>query len=219
MTRVRLVISWALVPVALVLVAACEREAAVNQAPPATSASAGASEERSTSAKARLVALSKAQDVLTGERWAGADLGDIVRAALDPYTTPGSTRFQTGGVPVRVSPRSALILAMAIHELCTNAGKYGALSAPQGRVRVSWQVESSGTTEKELQLRWEESGGPAVTPPSRKGFGSRLIESALAAELGGEVRLAFNPAGVVCDIRAPLEQVQAEDFPSPAPGE
>ncbi len=171
----------------------------------------GTSLEQARSAlSARLVALSKAQDVLTGERWAGADLGDIVRAALDPYTTPGSTRFQTGGVPVRVSPRSALILAMAIHELCTNAGKYGALSAPQGRVRVSWQVESSGTTEKELQLRWAESGGPAVTPPSRKGFGSRLIESALAAELGGEVRLAFHPDGVVCDIRAPLEQVQAE---------
>jgi two-component sensor histidine kinase len=97
----------------------------------------------------------------------------------------------------------ALSLSMAMHELCTNAVKYGALGAPDGRVHVSWSTldTSSGLR---LALRWEEHGGPLVSLPSRKGFGSRLIQEGLARELDGEARLIYRPQGVICTIDAPL---------------
>ena len=93
---------------------------------------------------------------------------------------------------------------MALHELCTNAAKYGALSSPDGRVCVTWQVDVSITEQKMLQLRWAESGGPPVKSPTHKGFGSRLIDN------GGEVRLIYEPKGVICTIRARLAVIQEE---------
>jgi two-component sensor histidine kinase len=96
-----------------------------------------------------------------------------------------------------------LSLSMALHELCTNALKYGALRAPGGQVRVSWSAvpEPTGTR---LLLRWEEHGGPPVSPPARKGFGSRLIQDGVARELNGVAQVVFEPAGVVCTIDVPL---------------
>jgi two-component sensor histidine kinase len=97
----------------------------------------------------------------------------------------------------------ALSLSMAMHELCTNAAKCGALGAPEGRVRVSWSTLETASGPR-LVMGWEEHGGPPVSPPSRKGFGSRLIQDGLARELNGEVRLVYRPEGVACTIDVPL---------------
>jgi two-component sensor histidine kinase len=103
-------------------------------------------------------------------------------------------------------------VAMATHELCTNAAKYGALSQPTGRVDISWRIVSSPDGDQ-LELRWAESGGPEVVAPTRKGFGARLVERGLAAQLGGEVQVAYEPSGVICTVRAPLKSLQ-QDFAS-----
>ena len=99
-------------------------------------------------------------------------------------------------------------LAMALHELAVNAAKYGSLSREGGRVSLSWAVDP-GEGEPRFRLRWAEEGGPPVTPPGRRGFGSRLIEHGLARELGGTARIAFEPAGVVCTIDAPVPATSA----------
>jgi PAS domain S-box-containing protein len=154
---------------------------------------------------ARIVALAEAHDILTRENWEGAELSDVL-ARLE--TLHGGTgRFVASGPPVRLSPRLALSLSMALHELATNAAKYGALSIPAGHVRVSWVVTSpkDDGERARLALTWREHDGPPVSPPSRRGFGSRLIERGLAAELSGEAQIDFRPEGVVCRIEAGLE--------------
>ncbi|WP_181700376.1 sensor histidine kinase [Chthonobacter albigriseus] len=149
----------------------------------------------------RIVALAQAHDVLTRERWEGADLRDIVTSAVEPHD---GERFGITGVPVRLAPQTALSVAMALHELSTNAVKYGALSVQGGHVRISWVLVPAGPV-KRLQFRWQEIGGPPVEEPARRGFGSRMIETGLSRELDGEVRILFEPDGVVCTIDAPLE--------------
>ncbi len=153
--------------------------------------------------EARLIALSRAHDVLTRENWEGAALGEIVAQAIEPYRSHGEHAFRAEGPDVRLSPTLALALAMALQELATNAVKYGALSVPSGRVRIGWQV---GVSVKPalLILKWEETGGPLVTAPARRGFGSRLIERTLAQDPQGEVHLTFAPTGVTCSFRASL---------------
>ena len=157
---------------------------------------------------ARLIALAKAHDVLTAECWEGADLAQIVADALRVHAGDGQ-RCTWQGNPVRVTPRIALALAMMLHELATNALKYGSLSNATGTVAVSWALSyTDGPTSDarlRLCLKWEERGGPPVTPPARKGFGSRMIERGLAAELSGEVQLSYEPEGVVCTVDMPLE--------------
>ena len=156
--------------------------------------------------ESRLLALSKAHDVLTREDWRGAGLREVVAEALAPYRGEDGAgdRFAVVGPAVRLLPRVALSIAMALHELATNAVKYGALSVEGGQVTVAWSV-SRRPGGRRLRLRWEEAGGPAVSAPRRRGFGSRLIERGLAAELDGEVELQFAPTGVVCRIDVPLE--------------
>jgi PAS domain S-box-containing protein len=153
--------------------------------------------------EARLIALSRAHDVLTRENWEGAALGEIVAQAIEPYRSHGERAFATKGPEVRLSPTLALALAMALQELATNAVKYGALSAPSGRVSITWRVEGSASPML-LALTWEEIGGPMVTAPARRGFGSRLIERTLAQDPNGDVRLIFASSGVVCSFRASL---------------
>jgi PAS domain S-box-containing protein len=155
--------------------------------------------------EARLIALSKAHDVLTREKWEGAPLTDIVERAVAPYRGDDPGRFKIEGPALRVSPRAALALAMALHELCTNAVKYGALSNDKGKVTIAWSL-MGGKAAPKLKLRWSEKGGPKVTPPTRRGFGSRLIERGLASDLGGEVTMNFAKTGVTCTITAPLDQ-------------
>jgi PAS domain S-box-containing protein len=155
--------------------------------------------------EARLFALARGHDVLTRENWEGASLEKIVDEAFAAYRNrPGcGDAFDIDGEDLRVTPAMALSLSMALHELCTNALKYGALKSPGGRVRVSWSTTSSSGGDR-LAMRWEESGGPPVLPPTRKGFGSRLIERGLARELDGTVALSYEPDGVVCAIDVPL---------------
>jgi PAS domain S-box-containing protein len=159
-----------------------------------------------TAFEARLFALSRAHDVLTRENWEGANLSDVVREACAPFRThvEDTSRIEVQGQDLRVPPPMSLSMSMAIHELCTNALKYGALKTPTGGVRISWST-LSGDEGKRLVFRWEEHGGPAVAPPQRTGFGSRLIQKGLARELNGAARIAYEPTGVICTIEVPVE--------------
>jgi two-component sensor histidine kinase len=157
--------------------------------------------------EARLFALSKTHDVLTRENWEGANLHDIVAEALAPYRREQTERFTIGGAPLQMPPRVALSLAMALHELSTNAAKYGAFSTDSGRVSVQWDVTETADADK-VTLRWREQGGPLVQEPTRKGFGSRLIERGLTRELAGEVTLDYQPSGLSCTISFPLPKLQ-----------
>ena len=160
-------------------------------------------DEARWSMEARLFALSRAHDVLTRENWEGAGLSVIVREALAPYRYDRERRLHVTGEDVRLSPRMALALAMALQELATNAVKYGALSNVAGEVRIGWAIRQENGR-PHLHLRWSESGGPPVEVPARRGFSTRLIERSLAQDLNGQVRIEFAPTGVVCTVDAPL---------------
>jgi PAS domain S-box-containing protein len=149
----------------------------------------------------RLLALAQGHDILTRESWDGADLADIVDAVVAAHGE--AERFCVDGPTVRLAPKATLALSMALHELMTNAAKYGALSHPDGQVRLTWRRIEDAPGER-LQLRWEEADGPPVTEPTRQGFGTRLITGGLARELGGSVALDYRPAGVICEIDAEL---------------
>jgi PAS domain S-box-containing protein len=155
--------------------------------------------------EARLFALARGHDVLTRENWEGASLATVLDEAFAAYRKHSGDGevFELEGTDLRVTPSMALSLSMALHELCTNALKYGALKMPGGRVRVAWETVPAASGSR-LVMRWQESGGPPVSPPTRRGFGSRLIEGGLARELDGWVTLAYEPAGLVCTIDVPL---------------
>lgn len=152
----------------------------------------------------RLMALSKAHDVLTDEQWSGADLREIAAQAAAPHQSPGGkTRIALQGPAVRLPPKSAIAVALALHELATNAAKYGALSVEEGRVDLTWTL-CAHDDRHDLVIVWRERGGPPVSPPRRTGFGTRLIERGLASDLHGKVTLEYPPEGVVCTIDATL---------------
>ncbi|WP_230532573.1 sensor histidine kinase [Microvirga roseola] len=150
--------------------------------------------------EARLLALASAHNLLTSENWEKAELSQIVEQAVAPFRRGDGSRFDVEGPQIHLDAKMALALAMALHELGTNAANYGALSLPSGRVMIHWAITFGEMSC--LALSWQEQGGPPVTSPTRKGFGSRLITRSLAAELGGEVRLDFEPTGLVCTISA-----------------
>lgn len=158
----------------------------------------------------RILALSKAHSLLGRENWEGVSLRAVIDPILQPFGLNDTrvARFSVAGDDVRlVQPKAALTLAMVFHELATNAAKHGALSNDaSGRIDIAWQIEPTPQGDR-MRLRWQESGGPPVTPPARKGFGSRLIEGGLAQELDGEVHLDYAPAGLVCEIVMPLPRV------------
>ncbi len=171
---------------------------------------APSSEQARSDLEGRLFALSRAHDVLTRENWEGADLGEIVAQAIAPYRSRGESRFHCQGPGVRLSPQMSLALAMALQELVTNAAKYGALSNLTGEIHVTWLIDRS-TSPPSLRLRWEERGGPPVGPPTRRGFGSRLIERSLAHDLQGKAIIEFAPAGVICTVDAPVLSAATEE--------
>ncbi|WP_066721245.1 sensor histidine kinase [Sphingomonas pituitosa] len=146
----------------------------------------------------RLGALARAHDTLTRVHWEKAELADVVEGALDSCGV--ADRVETRGPTFWLDSRIAVTVAMALHELCTNAIKYGALSNEAGRVDFTWSVEQGPPPR--LRLEWRERGGPAVTPPARRGFGTRMLERALAGDLKAQVRLDFAPEGLVCTIAA-----------------
>ena len=151
----------------------------------------------------RLSALAGAHELLTRQSWGRASLREVLAEALSAYGGVDGARILASGPQITLSPESALAMHMTLHELGVNAAKYGALSVEGGRVEVDWTIDMA-KQEREVVLNWRESGGPPVAPPSRYGFGSRLIESGIARDLGGEGRLYFDQAGVRFILRAPL---------------
>jgi len=150
--------------------------------------------------------MASAHDPLTREDWQSATIAESVAIATKSFEAPGLTKFRVGGPKVSLGPRAAMALVLAMHELCTNAVKYGALSVPNGHVNVDWHVTKHGS-EPTIEFRWQEVGGPPVNGrPSRSGFGTRLIEKVLAAELNGTGQIRYLPAGVVFTIVAPMPQ-------------
>ena len=157
--------------------------------------------------ESRIAALSRSHDLLGREKWDGAGLLDLMHEALAPFGGGGgmSGRFTIAGENIRLSPKAALAFGIAFNELATNAVKYGALSNAVGTISIDWQLDQRSDG-KWLCLHWRESGGPTVTPPTRKGFGARVLEQGLAHELNGIVKLDYAPDGLVCTIALPSPQ-------------
>ncbi len=163
---------------------------------------AGTLEEFSGVFLGRVHALTAAYALLSRQSWSNVLLGEIIAEELRPYMAPGWTNVQIEGPPVSLNPRGALALGMAIHELATNAVKYGALSVPDGNVTVTWDLEQNDADEH-LVLEWVERNGPPVIAPTARGFGSTLIERALNHDLSAQAKIEFLPDGVRAHVRAP----------------
>jgi two-component sensor histidine kinase len=149
--------------------------------------------------EARLSSLGRAHNILSEQKWESAEVGDIVVSVLEPHATADKSRLRVSGPIARLAPSTALMLSMVLHELATNATKYGALANDSGKVAVEWKTLSG----KRLRLTWKETGGPPAQPPERKGFGSLLIEQAFAAQVGGSATLEYVPDGVFCSLECP----------------
>jgi two-component sensor histidine kinase len=149
----------------------------------------------------RLAALARVHEILTSATWNHVAIGDIVMMALEPFRAVSGNTIGMSGPPAQLDARAAVSLSLALHELATNATKYGALSRPGGSVEITWSVEPDGP-----RLVWRERGGPLVSPPARTGYGSRLIASMGRAD--GGTRMTFAPEG--------LEAVVALEGPRPA---
>ena len=147
----------------------------------------------------RIQALVSAHDLLTANSWSGAKLDDVIRRTVGPHA---AGRITIDGPPVQLKAEPAVTLHMAFHELTTNALKYGALSTPDGAISISWTIDRTASPPL-IHITWAEHGGPPVTPPSRRGFGSNLLQTGLPREFGGEARLSFAREGLICDMRFP----------------
>jgi two-component sensor histidine kinase len=152
----------------------------------------------------RLGALAEAHDLLSTEKWQGSELQDVLRRVLQPYLLNNPERVRMFGPHVPLAPRPAVVLSMIVHEIATNAAKYGALSNDTGAVTVEWEVITENAKPK-LRLIWREAGGPRVIAPVQRGFGSRLIERSARDQLGGEATVDFLPRGVVYTLSCALE--------------
>jgi two-component sensor histidine kinase len=152
----------------------------------------------------RLGALAEAHDLLSSEKWQGSELNDLLDRVLQPYLINSLDRIKMFGPRVPLPPRCAVVLSMIVHEIATNAAKYGALSNDTGTVALDWEIVSKSNSPT-LRLIWTECGGPTVTAPVQRGFGSRLIERSARDQLGGEATVEFLPRGVVYTITCALE--------------
>lgn len=168
--------------------------------------SARGGEGQAVQFEARILSLSKTHDLLTREDWSGASLREVLENELSPYRADAD-HIVLAGAEVALSPRHVLALGMTIHELATNAAKYGALSTTAGHIELVWRVETREGSQRWLRLTWRESGGPAVVPPTRRGFGTRLITGGVQRELAGKVELTFDPRGLRCRIDVPLVEL------------
>jgi two-component sensor histidine kinase len=153
----------------------------------------------------RLGALAEAHNLLSQEKWQGSELQDVIARVLNPYLLNNPERVRMFGPKVPLSPRLAVVLSMIVHEIATNAAKYGALSNDSGTVTLDWEI-IEGNDGRQLRLLWTEAGGPHVTAPVQRGFGSRLIERSARDQLGGEATVDFLPRGVVCTVTSALDK-------------
>jgi two-component sensor histidine kinase len=151
----------------------------------------------------RLIALSRAHDHLTRERWAPVDLLTVVEKAIEPYCSLMPEAVTVHGEPIKVSAQASLTLAMIFHELASNAAKFGALSSPKGHLAITWSV-ANGVRAPTLVINWQETGGPPVSEPQRLGFGSRLLQHGIARQFKGSTRLDYDPSGLRCTMEIPL---------------
>jgi len=148
----------------------------------------------------RIDALSKVHALFVQSRWKGAELRCLVMQELLPYGDGTDARVRIEGPAVVLEPYSAQAIAISLHELATNAAKYGALSAETGHVEIAWSCMTDGR----LSLHWIESGGPSVTPPTHRGFGTRIMENIIGGQLAGEVRFDWHDQGLACEITLPI---------------
>ena len=170
----------------------------------ATQTFRGASRAEREKFEGRLGALAEAHNLLSTEKWQGSDLQDVVGRVLQPYLLNAPERVRMFGPRVPLSPRLAVVLSMILHEMATNAAKYGALSNETGTVTLDWDIREDGSDRK-LGMIWTEAGGPLVTAPIQRGFGSRLIERSARDQLGGDATVDFLPRGVVYTLTCTLE--------------
>ena len=161
--------------------------------------------------ESRLFALSRSHDLLTLQNWESASLFDLVHRAVLPFSAAGelAERIVLSGPDISLPPKPALALGIAFNELATNAAKYGALSDAAGRLVVGWEIIDAEEG-RQLKITWQESSGPEVEEPARKGFGSNVIQRGLTLELDAVVHLDYLPAGVRCIINVPLDQGRDE---------
>ena len=148
----------------------------------------------------RLSALGRAHDLLMQVSWANASLAHTFSSATEPYESQGIRRFHFNGPDIRITSGAVIALAMTLNELYTNTTKFGALSVPAGRIEIAWTIDEP---KQGLRLVWTESGGPAVKPPTRRSFGTRMMES-LGQQLNGNVQLAYEPSGFIYSLNVPL---------------
>jgi two-component sensor histidine kinase len=149
----------------------------------------------------RLMALAQAHNLLAAESWQSASLEDVARKSVNG---DADTRVRLSGPYVELEPRQAVTAAMALHEMYTNAVKHGSLRDPNGTVNFEWHVRQD--VAPVLTMRWSENGPLPVPPPSRRGFGTLMIQQALGVELNADIDLNFSPAGLVCTVTAPLPE-------------
>ncbi len=154
----------------------------------------------------RLIALGRAHDLLLQASWANASLAETVSSAIKPYENQGATRFSIDGADIGITSSAVIALALTLNELCTNTTKFGALSVPNGRINVAWAIDEQA---KRLKLTWTEAGGPAVDTPTRRSFGTRMME-ALGKQLNGQVQLAYRATGFVYTLDAPLSALSVK---------
>jgi two-component sensor histidine kinase len=155
----------------------------------------------SEAAEGRVAALARAQMLLTQSRWTGVDLQTLLEAELLPFIGGQPTKFT--GPPLVLSPKVTQPLAMVIHELATNATKYGALSVLKGQVLISWTLQKK--PDPWIELQWLETGGPEIqSPPNRIGIGTRILTSTVQQQLGGKLEILWNPSGLICKIALPF---------------
>ena len=162
----------------------------------------------------RVSALARAHSLLAQNRWSGASLRKVVQDEVSAYERPGQVQY--GGPDLMLSPKAVQPIGLLIHELATNAVKYGALSTVKGKVHVEWKLKGGDM----LFLRWQESHGPPVTPPKQKGFGSNLITTVTGLQLGGDVEIDWAPEGIVVTASLPAGVIRPQEVPvSPTPSE
>jgi len=157
--------------------------------------------------ESRLLALGRAHDLLLQARWSSASLAHIVRSATEPYDIEGEGKFSIAGPDLQITSGAVIALAMTLNELCTNTTKFGALSVPSGHVAIVWTVDAD---KARLHLTWSETGGPEVHAPTRRSFGTRMIET-LGKQLNGKVEMAYDQKGFVYALDAPLSSLKPPD--------
>jgi PAS domain S-box-containing protein len=159
----------------------------------------------------RVAAMARSQDLLVSSNWAGATIADLVRLQLAPFTEEMSSRIEVSGPRLELKPDAVHSITLALHELATNAAKYGALSVPDGRVAVDWGLSGAQTSQEErFRMSWRERGGPPVAPPTKKGFGHVVISEMVASSLHGHVTLDYAREGLLWAIDTPRSSVMGK---------